>query len=163
MPLTRMILLAAIVVLAHGCMTQGTGAGLLVTGGRARSTSNVSFAWRASPDATRGTITAALPDGRVFTGDFRQVTANATQDVPVQPWSDSWNGTGFDSGVSMYSRSAYVRRYSGHVIAELQGPNHQRMRCDFVLSRPENGPAAGGMGQCELSNGERIDYATLGE
>ena len=54
-----------------------------------------------------------------------------------------------------------VHPLTGRVIATLTGPDGQRMRCNFQLADPEAGPQSGGMGDCELSTGERIEDATL--
>jgi hypothetical protein len=164
----RRSLLASWMLAAQACATSGLGSGVLVTGGQA-SPGSVLFAWRASPDATRGTISAALPDGREFSGDFLQVTST-TVAQDLRPYYGGWYGGGYGYGgygyggygSGVYGSRAYIRRYTGHVIAQLASPSGERMRCDFQLARPENGPRSGGAGQCEISDGTRIEYAELG-
>lgn len=152
--------LAGWAMINQGCATSGVGTGRLVAGGQA-SPGAVSFEWHASADATRGTIAVVLPDGRDFFGNFMQVTSTTvSQDLNPywSAWGTPWYGW---HGTGAYNDGAFVRHYSGHVIAQLRGPEGQRMRCSFQLARPEDGPRSGGQGECELSNGDRIDYAEL--
>ncbi|UJR86253.1 hypothetical protein [Sandaracinus amylolyticus] len=150
-------------VLALGaCATSGSGRGELQTVGKQRE-GDVEFAWIAEPDATRGDISATLPDGRVFRGTFLQITSSTlTSDVSPYwtTWGHAWYG-GYGYPLMYYDYPGFVRTYSGRVIAQLEGPGEERMRCAFVLARPEDGPASGGMGDCEISTGEQIEYATL--
>lgn len=153
--------MAMVLLLATGCATSGVGAGLVEAPGKPDAEGEAMFTWRADADATRGTIQAALPDGRVFQGSFLQVTS-ATVAEDLSPYAGAaWGGPyGWGYG-GVYGHSSFVRHYSGRVIAQLAGPGGERMRCFFQLARPEDGPASGGVGECELSGGERIDYATL--
>ncbi len=144
-----------------GCATSGGGSGLLVSPGKPDGES-VAFLWRASPDVTNGTIRAILADGREFSGNFMQVSST-TQTEQLTPYWSSWGSPwyGWGGPGMAYSDSGFVRHYSGRVIAQLQGPDGVHMRCFFTLARPEDGPQSGGQGNCEMSNGERIDYAEL--
>lgn len=143
------------------CATSGVGSGRLVSPGKPESEGPVELTWRAAPDATHGTISAILPDGRTFQGDFLQVT-QTTLDRDLRPYWSSWGSPWYGWGYAgAYDTVTFVRHYSGRVIAQLEGPSGEHMRCRFVLARPESGPQSGGQGECELSTGERIDYAVL--
>ncbi|MDQ3032634.1 MAG: hypothetical protein M3Y87_09475 [Myxococcota bacterium] len=150
-------LLAALVA---GCATSGIGSGELTTPGKTGGDGTVLFAWDAGTDSTNGDIRAVLPDGRVFDGRFLQVTATTTTQQlgpywagwgPWTGWSGGWAGGG----------TGFVTHYTGRVIATLEGPEGQRMRCQFQLEDPPDGPESGGMGNCELSTGEVVRYAVL--
>jgi hypothetical protein len=146
---------------AAGCATTGFGSGRVAAPGKPEAEGEASFRWRAEPDATRGTINAVLPDGRIFRGSFLQVVSTTVaQDLDPywSAWGGPWHGWGY-SGI--YNDTMFVRHYTGRVIAQLTGPEGERMRCRFVLARPEDGPASGGVGDCELSSGETIEYAAL--
>ena len=155
-------MVAVLASLALGaCATSGIGSGRLVSPGKPGAEGAVELAWRAAPDATRGTLRAVLPDGRVFEGELLQIT-HTTLDRELSPyvatWRAPWYGWGY---VGVEDRTTFVRHYSGRVIAVLEGPAGERMRCRFVLARPEDGPESGGQGDCELSTGEHIEYAVL--
>ena len=139
---------------AAGCATSGVGSGQLETPGGPPTGEAVFFTWQAEPAATRGNIQASLPDGRAFRGKFIQITST-TQRVDLDPYWSGWSTWGG------YDSTGFARHYSGRVIAQLHGPGTQRMRCHFQLAVPEQGPASGGIGECELSTGERVAYAEL--
>lgn len=144
-----------------GCATSGYGSGRVEAPGKPEAEGEATFRWTADADATRGTIRAALPDGRIFRGDFLQVTST-TVAQDLSPYWASWGGPWYGWGYGgPYDYTTFVRHYSGRVIAQLEGPNGERMRCRFLLARPEDGPQSGGVGDCELSSGETIAYATL--
>lgn len=149
-------LLAACAV--AGCATSGLGEGHVEAPGKPEAEGEAQFSWRADADATRGTIRAVLPDGRVFSGQFMQVTSTTV----AQDLGPYWGGPyTWGYGGPYYDYSTFVRHYSGRVIAQLDGPSGEVMRCRFLLARPEDGPQSGGVGDCELSSGEHIEYATL--
>jgi hypothetical protein len=148
-------------VAAAGCATSGVGRGQVEAPGKPEAEGEAVFVWRADADARRGTIEAVLPDGRDFRGTFLQVTsATVAQDIGPGYWSAAGPGYGWGY-MAGYDSSTFVRHYSGRVLAQLDGPEGETMRCLFQLARPEDGPASGGMGACELSSGERIEDATL--
>lgn len=146
------------------CGSSGYGSGRLAAPGKPNE-GPVVFRWSAGADPTSGPITAVLPDGRRFDGRFMQVTS-ATLDQYWGPVGVGWVGPGYGWGGTWaydpyYDTYGYVRHYSGRVVAQLRGPEDELMRCYFVLEDPYEGPEKGGMGQCELSTGEHIDFATL--
>ncbi|WP_157068911.1 hypothetical protein [Sandaracinus amylolyticus] len=151
-----MILGASALALVAGCATSGGGSGTLETGKPGEASEPVAFQWNAAPDATRGTIRAELMDGRDFSGEFLQVTTE-TRATDLDPYWDVWGGPWY----GMADDTAFIRQYTGRVIAQLTGPEGERMRCHFQLADPEAGPQSGGMGDCELSTGERIQDAML--
>lgn len=148
--------LVTFILAGAGCATSGGGTGTLETGKREGS-EPVVFQWSAAPDATHGTIEAELADGRDFSGQFLQVTSE-TEGTDLEPyWGGMWGGPWY----GMADDTAFVREYTGRVIAQLRGPDGEHMRCHFQLADPEAGPQSGGMGDCELSTGERIEDVTL--
>jgi hypothetical protein len=58
--------------------------------------------------------------------------------------------------VGQPTTTAFITQYSGKVLAHLRAPSGEKMRCQFVLKRPEAGLDGGGTGDCQLSTGEDI-------
>jgi hypothetical protein len=112
-----------------------------------------------------GTLETTLPNGEVFSGRYLQVTSTATADTLGAgwggwgPWGDYWNDWGpFGSPwVGGGDYSTFIQNYSGKVLATLFGDRGDTMRCRFQLADPEEGMDSGGVGQCETSDGEKIE------
>ncbi|NLE89121.1 MAG: hypothetical protein GX607_22280 [Myxococcales bacterium] len=148
-----------------GCATQGSGSGELESGGTvggARGEAPVRFSWHSQgASVTRGDISATVPGRGPFQGTYMQVTSDI-EESDVEPyfaddWYDGWDewdgwGPGGD---------AFVTTYSGKVIAVLRSEQGERMRCRFDLAEPDRGPAGGGMGECQLSDGAKIEDVVL--
>lgn len=157
---TTVLALWALVASTVGCATSGVGSGQVIAPGKPGAEGEAMFVWEADADATEGTIRVALPDGRVFRGRFVQSTS-ATTAQGFGPDEGLYGAPYRWDGATAGGSDVFVRTHSGRVLAQLDGPGEERMRCRFVLARPEAGPASGGIGDCELSTGERIGYATL--
>jgi hypothetical protein len=52
-----------------------------------------------------------------------------------------------------------VKNHSGKAVATLFGGRGNTMRCRFRLSSPERGMSRGELGECQMSNGEKIDVS----
>jgi hypothetical protein len=140
----------AIILLAAGCTTAGTGIGSSPSGAL-----SASFAWTADSPRS-GTMTAMLSNGAAYRGPFFQVTRETRID-DLSPlwvgWGGRWRWHGWDY---WGPRQTYMIEYSGKVLANLEGPGG-RMRCRFTLMRPAAGMAGGGQGRCQLPGGPIID------
>ena len=141
------------------CTTMGTGSGMLEPGDLP-----VSFAWTSKDAGTTGTMTATIhqtrqsvADGGVFVGPFMHITSSVRTDA-IEPmwsgWSRGWNDWGY---WGMFPETVFSTHYSGKVIANLQGPGTQRMRCRFHLNTPAAGMGGGGQGECQFNGGRTID------
>ena len=138
-----------------GCVQVGSIAGRLSIPGKPATP--VTFAYQSQRFGEGGTISVTLPSGELFNGKYLQVTSTTTADViepvfwgPVwDPWGDPWFGGGNDT--------AFVRNYSGKVVATLFGDKGDTMRCRFNLTNPDVGMGGGGVGECQVSNGTKID------
>ena len=135
------------------CETSGTGTG----SGNVRGTSKpVAFTWE-STDSTSGTITATFGSGRVFRGNYFQIT----HDTRVERLEPLWDGWGRPRGRNSWrywdrqSETQFVKTYSGRVLANLADERGEHMRCRFTLISPSRGMAGGGEGRCELSDSQR--------
>lgn len=145
----------AIAALALGaCATAGSGVG------STRSNDvTATFAWNSTGDHT-GTLTANLNDGENFTGKYFQITSESrVEDLgPLWGgWHNRWSGWAY---WNREPSDEFVTHYSGKVVANLDGPNAEHMRCHFSLVRPASGMAGGGEGQCQLPSGKTI-HATF--
>jgi hypothetical protein len=132
--------------------------------GRLSSSGNpptpVSFVYKSEAFGDGGTLNVTLPGGESFSGKYTQVTSTSTADV-VHPvfWDPIWDDWG-PFGNPWYPGadfSTFVKNYSGKVVATLFGDRDDTMRCRFRLSSPESGMRGGGVGECQLSNGAKID------
>jgi hypothetical protein len=137
-----------------GCKSTGQGTGESRTGD-----AKVSFTWEESgPTSGKLKATVIRPDGKQesYEGKFYQIT----QDTHVEtigdlwsPWYPGWGGWAYWGPVP---EDSFIQHYSGHVVANLAGPNGQRMRCQFQLNRSSEGLKGGGQGQCQLPDGQTI-------
>ena len=140
------------------CTTMGTGTGSTSTGDQP-----VAFDWTSKDGSVTGTMSATLPGGNVFTGPYLEITSTAesTQFSPMwMGWSPGWSDWGY--GLSGWTGGGLdtigtTTSYSGKVVANLQGPNSQRMRCRFDLNDPVSGMGGGGQGKCQVAGGATID------
>lgn len=138
-------------VLAAGCTTTGTGYGATVAG-----SDPVTFQWKSSGSVS-GDMSAKLANGKTYTGQFFQVTTNTTVDSlgPLWAgWGPGWRRGGWadwDAG------PAFVTHYSGRAVANLVSADGTHIRCRFQLAQPSEGMAGGGLGECQLPDGQHID------
>lgn len=145
---------AAIVCTASAiaaCTTTGTGMGS-ERAGNVRA----NFSWTSTDDRT-GTLTANLSTSDTYTGRFFQITHDTRVDTlgPLWAgWAGPWHGWRY---WGPEPTSAFVVHYTGRVVANLEDPNGQHMRCHFHLVHPQQGMVGGGQGECQLPTGETID------
>jgi len=136
------------------CETTGGGG----TGsGNVRGTSKpVAFTWE-SNDSDSGDITATFGSGRVFRGNYYQIT----HDTRVERLDPLWEGWGrpYSRNTWRYwdreSERQFVKTYGGKVLANLHDESGDHMRCRFTLISPARGMAGGGEGRCEMSDSHR--------
>jgi hypothetical protein len=141
------LMLAPLALAACQTQTAGTGAG------NVRGTQKpVAFTWQSSDDDSGG-ITATFGSGRVFKGEYFQITSD-TRVAQLEPLWDGW-GHPYRSGDWRYwdreEESGFYKAYSGRVLANLRAGDGERMRCRFDLINPSRGMAGGGEGRCQLS------------
>ena len=150
-PTLRMAVPALAVLALSACATTGIGSG------HSRNNAvTAAFQWRSTDDRT-GTLTANLSNGETFSGRFFQITSESRVDdlAPLWGgWHPGWRGWSYWDRVP---DDAFVTHYSGQVVANLDGPNAEHMRCRFTLIRPESGMGGGGEGRCQLPSGKNID------
>ena len=120
----------------------------------------VTMYWKSEPgDPTRGTMVGMLPDGTWYAGRYFEVVATtATYGYPWVGWGPYWEDWGAYGG----GWPQLVQIYTGHVIAELRAEDPSKaLQCRFVVARPVDGPAGGGVGECRLSDGRMIRDVVL--
>lgn len=145
----------ALAALALTACESPSGAG---TGsGNVRGTSKpVAFTWQ-SDDSNSGDITATFGTGRVFKGEYVQIS----RDIRTESLDPLWDGWDRQRSKNAWrywnakSRSEFVRENSGRVLANLHADNGEFMRCRFTLISPQRGMAGGGAGRCQLSESGR--------
>ncbi len=144
----------ALATLALGaCETTGGGTG----SGNVRGTQKpVAFTWQSS-DNNQGDITATFGNGRVYKGQYFQIT-HETRVEHLDPLWDGW-GHPYRQGDWRYWNSdpgpEFVKTYSGRVLANLRDDSGDHMRCRFTLVNPSRGMAGGGEGRCQLTGSEK--------
>ena len=136
------------------CQTAGTGSGN-VRGSR----KPVAFTWE-STDSVSGNITATFGSGDTFKGTYFQITRDTRVDR-LEPLWDGWGRPYRRTGWRYWDRSeesAFIKEYSGRVLANLRSDTGDHMRCRFTLISPSRGMAGGGEGRCQLSEtGQEIN------
>jgi hypothetical protein len=147
---------AIFATIAAGCTTMGTGTGSTPSGG-----SPTVFSWE-SADGLTGTMSATMPGGQTYRGQYFQITKNTTVDSIGPLWVGGWGGwadpRGWGSGYWGADPSRdFITHYSGRVVANLAQPSGTHMRCQFRLAIPDEGMNGGGLGQCQLPDGTTID------
>jgi hypothetical protein len=149
------------------CTTTGMGGGQLTGAGADEQA--VVFTWRSTDGAMSGTMNAQLPN-ETYTGRFFQITRQTRSEVlaPLWThWSLGWYDWPYWGGVAQspypypYPTVQFITHYSGKVVATLESPGNQRMRCRFHLAEPARGMLGGGEGECQLSGG-RVVRALFG-
>jgi hypothetical protein len=148
----KKLIFTSLAVLALAACETPNGAG---TGsGNVRGTQKpVAFTWESEGDKS-GDITATFNSGRVFTGEYVQIS----RDVRSESLDPLWNGWDRPSNANAWrywsasSRSEFVRENSGRVLANLHDDKGEYMRCRFTLISPERGMKGGGEGRCQLSD-----------
>jgi hypothetical protein len=145
------LLIGAVII---GCKSTGGGAGESPTGNV-----KVNFTWQQS-DPSSGALKANVmkPDGtqETYQGKFYQITKDTRVDTIAPLWDPWWPAWGGWPYWGPEPTDAFITHYTGHVVANLAGPNGQRMRCHFQLLRSAEGMKGGGLGECQLPTGETI-------
>jgi hypothetical protein len=154
--LEKLAMVLALVSVVPACTTIGTGSGE-VTGAQQES---VTFMWKSTDGGMSGAMTASLPQ-ETFQGRFFQITQQTRGEVLAPLWTHwrrGWYDWPYWSGPwpPGYSTTQFITHYSGKVVATLESPSGQRMRCRFHLVAPASGMAGGGEGECQLSDGRRV-------
>ncbi len=136
---------------AAGSATMGSGFGSTVKG-----TDPVSFSWR-STDNVSGTLTATVEGSKTYTGQYFEVTSDTRGDSLGPLWV-GWGSRWRDGGWGAWDTgSDFLTTYSGRVVANLVASDGTRIRCRFTLRAPDDGMSGGGIGECQLPDGQRID------
>lgn len=154
---TTMIWSAALfvlfIVIMAGCKSVGSG-----TGESDNGEVQVRFTWQQS-DPLSGTLTAMVSGksgSETYQGTFYQITRNSRIETlgPLwHPWYPAWRGWPHWDPVP---EDSFITHYTGHVLANLAGPDGKRVRCEFQLLRADEGMKGGGEGRCQLPSGLTI-------
>jgi hypothetical protein len=143
--------LLLLLAVAAGCTTMGTGFGSTASGA-----DPVTFSWKSS-DPISGTMSATLPDGETYSGQFFEIT----QDTRVDDLGPLWTGWRPDWGFGVFDNwdagPSFVTHYSGRVVTNLSDTGGAHLRCKFQLAQPSAGMSGGGRGQCQMPDGTTID------
>ena len=147
---TTVIISLAVLALAACETPNGAGTG----SGNVRGTQKpVAFTWQ-SDDSNSGDITATFGTGRVFKGEYVQISRDISE-KNLDPLWDGWDRPKSKNAWRYWnadSRSEFVRENSGRVLANLHADNGEYMRCRFTLANPDRGMKGGGEGRCQLSD-----------
>ena len=145
-----------------GCVAAGPIRGRLTEPGKPAVP--VTLDYRSERFGENGTMKATMPDGERFNGRYLQVTSETSGDMLAPFWGGygvAWDDWGADSESEAWVEGGdvptFTQNYSGKVIATLLGDRGHRMRCRFRLANPAEGMSSGGVGECQVSGGGRID------
>jgi hypothetical protein len=141
-------LLATLAIAVSGCAITSDGLELEPI------RSGADFAW-SSTDGVTGSLTALLPDGRVFRGTYLEVTP-ATRMDQIEPLLEGWQAHRGWRHWETRSAFAFAKHYAGRIVADLEAGDGQRMRCHLRLQAPAIGMSGGAEGECEISGGAGI-------
>jgi hypothetical protein len=156
------VLTLAVSALLTACTTTGIGGGQLTGAGADEQA--VVFTWRSTDGAMSGSMNAQLPN-ETYTGRFFQITRQTRSEVlaPLWThWSLGWYDWPYWGGVAQgpypypYPTVQFITHYSGKVVATLESPGNQRLRCRFHLAEPARGMLGGGEGECQLTGGRVV-------
>ena len=130
------------------CTTMGTARS--VSGGEP-----VTFSWKAPMAASAHDVRVAYrrADLLVRLSESRSRRQPGRR-YPVGGWDRRLERL---SGWGPFPEFGFATVYSGRVMANLTAADGQRMRCRFELTRPADGMAGGGQGQCQLQSGRSVD------
>ena len=150
----RWVVAAAMGLALGACTTMGTGAGSTESGDQP-----VTFHWTSKDGGVTGTMSALLANGTAYNGPYLEITqtAESSQFAPMWAgWPAGWSDWGYGFG-PFANFDNTTTTYSGKVVANLQGPAAQHMRCRFDLNDPPSGMGGGGQGKCQVAGGPTID------
>ena len=140
------------------CTTTGTGGGQLL--GAGAPDEPVAFNWTSMDGGMSGTISASV-SGTTYQGRFFQIKQQTRVELLSPLWMRwrhgwyDWPYWGYPMGAP-YPATQFLTLYSGKVVATLEAPAEQLMRCRFHLSEPAIGMSGGGEGECQLGGGRTV-------
>lgn len=140
---TATIIMAALGLAA--CESIGTAQG--VSNGKP-----VSFDYQQGFLDNDGKLKVTMPDGELFQGKFVQRSSSNSGDEIIFGKKSKNNGVIFNSSESTSSLTQ----------ALLIGNRGNTMKCQLELSNPGSGIDEGGIGSCQVSNGETVDLSFWG-
>jgi hypothetical protein len=146
------LLLGAAIV---GCKSTGGGTGESHTGDV-----RASFMWEQSAPTSgtlRATVTKPGSAAETYEGRFYQITRDTQVQTIGGLWDPGYPAWGGWPYWGPQPEDSFIEHYTGHVVANLAGPNGQRMRCHFQLNRSGEGMKGGGQGECQLPPGQTIN------
>jgi hypothetical protein len=107
------------------------------------------FTWEQSAPTSgtlRATVTKPGSAPEAYEGKFYQMTRDTQINTIADlwsPWYPGWRGWAF---WGPEPEEPFVAHYTGHVVANLAGPDGQRMRCQLELLRSGEGDEGRGWG-----------------
>lgn len=151
-------------LLAAGCASTGIINARLHLPGQS-STTPIKMEYQTERFGDGGTMTATLPSGESFEGRYLQITSASSGDTLGTPWGGwgPWDPYWTDWGpygtawVGGLDYASFVQNYTGKLVSTLFGNRGDTMRCRFQLANPIDGITAGGVGECQTSNGDKIE------
>jgi hypothetical protein len=165
MVLRKLLVSSVAVLICCACTTTitGTGGGQIVKG--EAEGQSVDFFWTSSDDGNSGVMRAQVADEN-YEGRFFQITQQTRSELLLPLWG-RWHRGWYDwpywGGTMPNHATQFVTRYSGKVVATLESPNKNYMRCRFHLVEPVRGMLGGGEGECQLSGGRTVKANFLGQ
>ena len=125
----------------------------------------VPFSFEAEGSSTGLLFTTLGAGGELFRGSY-VLLQESTQGHLVTAVYDGWSTPEWSLWqkqpdghwtAEATSYGDFAHFYTGKVVAYLPGSEGHAMRCRFTLNRPSGGFLEGGTGECQTSDGSRVD------
>ncbi len=110
-------------------------------------------------------VTTLGKGGEHFRGRYVRVEQSTKGELVTEVY-DGWSGPEWEVWrrdadgewtASAKSFGDFADFYTGKVVATLSGSENHAMRCRFTLKDPQGGWLHGGTGECQISDGSRVE------
>jgi hypothetical protein len=121
----------------------------------------LTMTWSSGLFGQSGKISAVMPDGERFSGQYQVVTPGMTRSSLDPAWTGDEPGSSrgqIDDSMWGAGRNtrAFIKTYEDKAVARLTGDRGTIMLCRFDLDAGGAGMRGGGTGECQTSKGAKI-------
>jgi len=125
----------------------------------------VPFSFEVEDSKTGVLMTTLGKGGEHFRGAYVRVEESTKGELVTEVYdgwsSPEWEAWHHDADgqwtATAQSFGDFEHFYTGKVVATLRGSENHSMRCRFTLTDPQGGWLHGGSGECQISDGARVE------